>query len=325
MYKLKKALYRLRQASQAWYDLLSSFLLSQKFSKGMVDPTLFTRKEGKDILLVQIYVDDIIFASTDLSLCETFSKIMCSKFKMSMMGKMSFFLGLQISQSTRCIFLNQSKYALETIKKYGMKTSDLVDTPMVGKSKLVDQTLHLLFACVPGIRLSLPKSTYMQLSESFDTYEEPLIWSPQSWVRSKQTNGDLRLRLMILAKKVRGIVEATELFRRKLVKTIGEDVSCCRTSCIYQGEEDQSFSIRSSLESKMACMKQDRVLVAELVDGEQFVTEEIIEERNRWPNIEIEEVRMKASQCEEGCFKAIEGNAKEYQIRGMELAVVVLN
>ncbi|GJV30697.1 retrovirus-related pol polyprotein from transposon TNT 1-94 [Tanacetum coccineum] len=120
----------------AWYDLLSSFLLSQKFSKGTVDPTLFTRKEGKDILLVQIYVDDILFASTDPTLCETFSEIMCSKFKMSMMGKMSFFLGLQISQSPKGIFLNKFKYAFEIIKKYGMKTSDPVDTSMVEKFKL---------------------------------------------------------------------------------------------------------------------------------------------------------------------------------------------
>ncbi|GJX67294.1 retrovirus-related pol polyprotein from transposon TNT 1-94 [Tanacetum coccineum] len=136
VYKLKKALYRLKQAPRAWYDLLSSFLLSQKFCKGAVDPTLFTQKEGKDILLVQIYVDDIIFTSTNPTLCETFSKIMCSKFKMSMMGKMSFFLGLQISQSPRGIFLNQSKYALEIIKKYGMESCDPVDNPMVEKSKL---------------------------------------------------------------------------------------------------------------------------------------------------------------------------------------------
>ncbi|GKB04099.1 retrovirus-related pol polyprotein from transposon TNT 1-94 [Tanacetum coccineum] len=136
VYKLKKALYELKQAPRAWYDLSSSFLLSQKFSKGAIDPTLFTQKEGKDILLVKIYVDDIIFASTDPALCETFSKKMCLKFKMSMMGKMSFFLGLQISQSLRGIFLNQSKYALEIIKKYGMETNDLVDTLMVEKSKL---------------------------------------------------------------------------------------------------------------------------------------------------------------------------------------------
>ncbi|GKB46125.1 retrovirus-related pol polyprotein from transposon TNT 1-94 [Tanacetum coccineum] len=106
VYKLKKALYGIKQALRAWYDLLSSFLLSQKFSKGTVNPTLFTRKEGKDILL------------------------------MSMMGKVSFFLGLQISQSPKGIFLNQSKYALEIIKKYCVETSDPVDTPMVQKSKL---------------------------------------------------------------------------------------------------------------------------------------------------------------------------------------------
>ncbi|GJS67017.1 retrovirus-related pol polyprotein from transposon TNT 1-94 [Tanacetum coccineum] len=103
VYKLKKALYGLKQAPRAWYDLLSSFLLSQKFSKGTVDPTLFIRREDKDILLVQIYVDDIIFASTKPDLCESFSKIMCSKFKMSMMGKLSFFLRLQISQNTSIV------------------------------------------------------------------------------------------------------------------------------------------------------------------------------------------------------------------------------
>nr|GEY98288.1 hypothetical protein [Tanacetum cinerariifolium] len=106
VYKLKKALYGLKQAPRAWYDLLSSFLLSQEFTKGTVDPTLFVRRKGKDILL------------------------------MSMMGKLSFFLGLQISQSPRDIFLNQSKYALESIKKYGMETCEPGDTLMVEKCKL---------------------------------------------------------------------------------------------------------------------------------------------------------------------------------------------
>ncbi|GJV75230.1 retrovirus-related pol polyprotein from transposon TNT 1-94 [Tanacetum coccineum] len=132
----KKFMSANRTAPRAWYDLLSKFLLSQEFSKGTVDPTLFIRRQGKDILLVQIYVDDIIFVSTTPELCDQFSKIMCSKFKMSMMGKISFFLGLQISQSPRGIFLNQSKYALESLKKYGMESSDPVDTPMVEKSKL---------------------------------------------------------------------------------------------------------------------------------------------------------------------------------------------
>nr|GFB52417.1 retrovirus-related Pol polyprotein from transposon TNT 1-94 [Tanacetum cinerariifolium] len=136
VYKLKKALYGLKQAPHAWYDLLSKFLLSQEFSKGTVDPTLFIRRQGKDILLVEIYVDDIIFASTTPELCDQFSKITCLKFKMSMMGKILFFLGVHILQSPRGIFLNQSKYALESLKKYGMESSDPMDTPMVGKSKL---------------------------------------------------------------------------------------------------------------------------------------------------------------------------------------------
>ncbi|GJS03107.1 retrovirus-related pol polyprotein from transposon TNT 1-94 [Tanacetum coccineum] len=136
VYKLKKALYGLKQALRAWYDMLSSFLISQDFSKGSVDPTLFIRKEGKELLLVQVYVDDIIFAASTPELCDLFAKIMCSKFKMSMMGKISFFLGLQIFQNPRGIFINQSKYALESLKKYGFDSCDLVDTPMMEKSKL---------------------------------------------------------------------------------------------------------------------------------------------------------------------------------------------
>ncbi|GKC35445.1 retrovirus-related pol polyprotein from transposon TNT 1-94, partial [Tanacetum coccineum] len=136
VYKLKKALYGLKQAPRAWYDMLSSFLISQDFSKGSVDPTMFVHREGKESLLVQIYVDDIIFAASTPELCDLFAKIMCSKFKMSMMGKISFFLGLQISQSPRGIFINQSKYVLESLKKYGLDTCNPVDTPMVEKSKL---------------------------------------------------------------------------------------------------------------------------------------------------------------------------------------------
>nr|GEY33067.1 retrovirus-related Pol polyprotein from transposon TNT 1-94 [Tanacetum cinerariifolium] len=136
MYKLKKALYGLKQAPRARYGMLSSFLISQDFSKGLVDPTLFIRRDGKELLLVQIYVDDIIFAASSAELCDLFAKIMCLKFKMLVMGKISFFLGLQISQSPRGIFINQSKDTLESLKKYSFNSCDPVDTPMVEKSKL---------------------------------------------------------------------------------------------------------------------------------------------------------------------------------------------
>ncbi|GJZ38203.1 retrovirus-related pol polyprotein from transposon TNT 1-94 [Tanacetum coccineum] len=150
VYRLKKALYGLKQAPRAWYDTLSKFLLAQGFSKGVVDPTLFIRKTGKHTLHVQIYVDDIIFASTDPKDCDRFSNEMSSKFQMSMMGQISFFLGLQISQNPRGIFINQSKYANEILKKFDLHKSDPVDTPMVERTKLdedlsgipVDQTQY---------------------------------------------------------------------------------------------------------------------------------------------------------------------------------------
>nr|GEZ70496.1 retrovirus-related Pol polyprotein from transposon TNT 1-94 [Tanacetum cinerariifolium] len=86
VYKMNKALYGLKQAPRAWYDMLSLFLISQDFSKGLVDPTLFIHRNANDLLLVQIYVDDIIFAASTPELCDLFSKIMCSNFKMSIMG-----------------------------------------------------------------------------------------------------------------------------------------------------------------------------------------------------------------------------------------------
>nr|GEW89700.1 uncharacterized mitochondrial protein AtMg00810-like [Tanacetum cinerariifolium] len=144
VYRLKKALYGLKQAPRAWYDTLSRFLLDNKFSKGAVDPTLFTRKTGKHILLVQIYVDDIIFASIDPQVCDMFSNEMSSKFQMSMMGQMSFFLGLQVSQSLGGIFINQSKFALEILKKFGMDSCDSIDTPMVDRLKLDENPLGIL-------------------------------------------------------------------------------------------------------------------------------------------------------------------------------------
>ncbi|GKF65783.1 retrovirus-related pol polyprotein from transposon TNT 1-94, partial [Tanacetum coccineum] len=90
VYKLKRALYGLKQAPHAWYDMLSSFLISQNFSKCAVDPTLFTWKAGNDLLLVQIYVDDVIFASTNTAMCNEFANLMTTKFKISMIGQISF-------------------------------------------------------------------------------------------------------------------------------------------------------------------------------------------------------------------------------------------
>ncbi|GJU32265.1 retrovirus-related pol polyprotein from transposon TNT 1-94 [Tanacetum coccineum] len=136
VYKLKKALYGIKQAPRAWYDELSQFLLQNHFFKGTIDPTLFIRRFDNDILVVQVYVDDIIFGSTNPRYTQLFFDLMKSRFEMSMMGEMTFFLGLQVNQSPRGIFINQSKYVLEILKKYGMETCVPVRTSMEIKDKL---------------------------------------------------------------------------------------------------------------------------------------------------------------------------------------------
>lgn len=136
VYRLKKALYGLKQAPRAWYERLSNFLTQNGFVKGKVDTTLFIKKEGKDFLLVQIYVDDIIFGSPNESLCKKFSRCMQDEFEMSMMGELNFFMRLQVKQSKEGIFIHQEKYAKDLIKKFGLENCKKTETPMSSSSKL---------------------------------------------------------------------------------------------------------------------------------------------------------------------------------------------
>nr|GEX00057.1 retrotransposon protein, putative, unclassified [Tanacetum cinerariifolium] len=128
VYRLKKALYGLKQAPRAWYDELSNFMVFKGFSKGSIDPTLFITKHGEDILLVQIYVDDIIFGSTNPKLSKQFEKLMHIKFEMSMMVELKFFLGIKIHQSPCGIFINQAKYAQEILIKHDLDHAGCLDS-----------------------------------------------------------------------------------------------------------------------------------------------------------------------------------------------------
>ncbi|KAJ9541677.1 hypothetical protein OSB04_028183, partial [Centaurea solstitialis] len=130
VYVLDKALYGLKQAPRAWYEELSKHLLSKGFKKGSVDSTLFLMKEGEHIVVIQIYVDDIIFGSTSRELCKKFETVMTEEFKMSMMGEINFFLGLQVRQFSDGIFINQSKYIFDLLKKYDMSGCHSIGTPM---------------------------------------------------------------------------------------------------------------------------------------------------------------------------------------------------
>ncbi|GJX21240.1 retrovirus-related pol polyprotein from transposon TNT 1-94 [Tanacetum coccineum] len=136
VYKLKKALYGLKQAPKAWYDRLKAFLIKHEYKMGMVDNTLFTKKKSSNLIIVQIYVDDIIFGSTCQDMCDDFAKIMHDEFEMSMMGELNFFLGLQIKQMEDGIFFNQSKYIKEMLKKFGLEDSKPMKTPMSSDTKL---------------------------------------------------------------------------------------------------------------------------------------------------------------------------------------------
>ncbi|GKB73049.1 retrovirus-related pol polyprotein from transposon TNT 1-94 [Tanacetum coccineum] len=136
IYKLKKALYGLKQTHKAWYDRLKAFIIKHEYKIGMVDNTLFTQKKSSNLIIVQIYVDDIIFGSTCQDMCDEFAKIMHDEFEMSMMGELNFFLGLQIKQMEDGIFFNQSKYIKEMLKKFGLEDSKPMKTLMSSDTKL---------------------------------------------------------------------------------------------------------------------------------------------------------------------------------------------
>nr|GFB85557.1 putative ribonuclease H-like domain-containing protein [Tanacetum cinerariifolium] len=110
VYKVVKALYGLHQAPRAWYETLATYLLEKGFQRGTIDQTLFIKKQQKDILLVQIYVDDIVFGATNKALCQSFEKLMKDKFQMSSMGELTLFLGLQVKQKKDGIFISKDKY-----------------------------------------------------------------------------------------------------------------------------------------------------------------------------------------------------------------------
>nr|GEX77998.1 hypothetical protein [Tanacetum cinerariifolium] len=130
VYKVVKALYGLHQAPRAWYETLDNYLLKNRFHRGQIDQTLFIKKQKGDILLVQIYVDDIIFGATNKDLCKYFEKLMKDKFQMSSMGELTFFLGLQVKQEKDGIFISQDKYVAEILNKFGLTEGKSASFPI---------------------------------------------------------------------------------------------------------------------------------------------------------------------------------------------------
>jgi hypothetical protein len=134
--KLKKALYGLKQAPRAWYSRLDKYLQQEGFRKGSADNNLYIKVSQGNILLIEVYVDDIIFGSDDDRLSQKFAKDMQNEFEMSLLGELSFFLGLQIRQRNQGIFISQTKYIREMLKRFGMEDCKPVITPMQTNCKL---------------------------------------------------------------------------------------------------------------------------------------------------------------------------------------------
>ncbi|GJR66897.1 putative ribonuclease H-like domain-containing protein [Tanacetum coccineum] len=149
VYKVVKALYGLHQAPRAWYATLSTFLEKHGYRRGTIDKTLFIKKNKKNIMLVQVYVDDIIFGSTKKSWCDKFETLIKGRFQMSLMGELTFFLGLQVKQSQNGLFISQDKYVADMLKKFDLASVKTTITPMETKMALTkdeesaDVNVHL--------------------------------------------------------------------------------------------------------------------------------------------------------------------------------------
>jgi hypothetical protein len=133
--KLKKTLYVLKQAHRAWYHRLDTYIQDKGFKRGTIDNNLYIKTEGNDLFIVLVYVDDI-FGSNNASLVKWFASAMQSEFEMSMIGELSFFLGLQITQKSEGMFLSQEKYLREMLKRFQMEDSKPMSTPIVTGCKL---------------------------------------------------------------------------------------------------------------------------------------------------------------------------------------------
>ncbi|GJU40835.1 putative RNA-directed DNA polymerase [Tanacetum coccineum] len=165
VYKVIKALYGLHQAPRAWYERLSTFLLKHGYRRGAIDKTLFIKRDRKDIMLVQVYVDDIIFGSTKTSMVKEFEELMQKEFKMSSMGELTFFLGLQVKQSTAGIFISQDKYVKDILNKFDFRTIKPATTPIEAHKALgkdeegEDVDVHLyrsMIGCLMYLTASRP-------------------------------------------------------------------------------------------------------------------------------------------------------------------------
>ena len=128
----------MKQAPKAWYDRLTAYLIEHGFKRGFVDTTLFIRNDKNYFVVAQIYVDDIVFSATNDSLAKSFADEMKKMFEKSVVGEMTYFLGLQVKQIDSGIYINQAKYARNLLKRFGLEKAAHAKTPIAVNAKLTN-------------------------------------------------------------------------------------------------------------------------------------------------------------------------------------------
>nr|GEY90483.1 hypothetical protein [Tanacetum cinerariifolium] len=229
VYKLVKALYGLHQAPRAWYETLANYLLENGFQKGKIDQYLFIKKQKCDILLVQVYVDDIIFGSTNKELCKAFEKLMRDKFQMSLMGELTFFLGLQVKQKDNEIFISQDKYIAEILRKFGLTDGKSTSTPIDIEKPLLkdpdgkDVDVHIHIELTSPKKIALGKDYSNSLMDDNLPKNCMVINSPycsNEELASPKANGSCNEALTIPGQTTTGKENSNLLMADCLPKTI---------------------------------------------------------------------------------------------------------
>nr|GEV86555.1 copia protein [Tanacetum cinerariifolium] len=222
VYKVEKALYGLHQAPKAGYQTLSTYLLENRFKRGIIDKTLFIKKDKGDLLLVQVYVDDIISGSTKKSLCKKFKGLMHKKFQMSFMGELTFFLGLQVMQRDDGIFISQDKYVADILKKFDFSSVKIASTPIeTNKTLLEGEEAEDVDAYTYYCQLKVNAAKH-KLTAAGDIYAVEVYTSciEQFWATAKKTQKSRRKQ----RKEIVGPSPSSEIPNGKGVPTTSNDL-----------------------------------------------------------------------------------------------------
>nr|GEW38140.1 putative ribonuclease H-like domain-containing protein [Tanacetum cinerariifolium] len=237
----EEALSGLHQPPRAWYKTLANYLLENGFQRGKIDQTLFIKRQKVDILLVQIYVDDIIFGSTNKDLCKDFKMHMKDKFQMSSMGELTFFLGLQVKQKKDGILISQDKYVAEILGKFGLTDGKSASTPIDTEKPLLKDpdgedvdvhTYRLMIGSLMYLTSSRPDIMFA-VCAYFTAVSSKVsgVWSDElTSVVVKKVNDVMRLQALVDKKKVI-IMEAT--LRDALRLDDAEGIECLPNEEIF--------------------------------------------------------------------------------------------